>query len=152
MREVYLTFKIEKKDLIITNFAEFDVFDSWEVLDKFSYDLITDSNETRLNYISKQIEKSNSNILICNAGYNLEDFERIAQNLEIQKIRINKIFLPNQIKRDKILAEGIELYNNHNRWFDFYPGQIEDIHNDSEERIKNIKIGFENTHTEIIEI
>ena len=150
--KVILTLQICEPSLKITEFESFKIINCYEVLEKYDYDLLKDSNQKRIEYLSEEIINSESNILICDTGFSITDFHKISEILKSSKLNIDKILVPNESKRNKKLQEGQEMYRNHNRWIDFYPGQIEDIHNDFELIIKNLKSRYENTKTEILEI
>ena len=149
---VIITLQICKTDLNISEFENFEIINCFEVLQKYNYDLLKDSNFKRIEYIADEIINSETNIIICDTGFNITDFHQITKILKPKKLNIDKILVPNEFKRNNKLAEGQEMYQNHNRWIDFYPGQIEDIHNEFELKIKNLKSRYKNTDTEIVEI
>jgi hypothetical protein len=150
--KVILTLQICEPSLKITEFDNFKIINCHEVLEKYNYDLLKDSNQKRIEYLSEEIINSETNILICDTGLSITDFHKISEILKSSELNIDKILVPNESKRIRKLQEGQEMYRNHSRWIDFYPGQIEDIHNEFELTIKNLKSRYENTKTEILEI
>jgi hypothetical protein len=150
--EVILTLQVCESDLNISELASYKIMNCFEVLEKYNYDLLKDSNLKRLEYISDEIIDSENNILICDTGLSIMDFHKISEILKQYKLTIDKILVPKESKRNQKLAEGEEMYRNHSRWIDFYPGQIEDIHNEFELKIKTLKTRYENTETKILEI
>ena len=50
------------------------------------------------------------------------------------------------------LADGQKAYREHNRWLNFYPGEIEENHKYFEQRIITLKEKYRNTETKISEI
>ena len=152
MKTIYLTLTINKSEINREIFENFTIINCYEILDKYNYNLLKDTNLTRVEYLTTEIIKTESNLIICDTNLNVEDILRLSENIKLSNFYINKIIVPNEIKRNKLLAEGQEMYKNHNRWIDFYPGQIEEVHNEFEMKIKNLKSTFENTETEILEI
>lgn len=151
-KNVILTLQVCEPELNISEFVSFKIVNCFEVLQKYNYDLLKDSNLKRLEYIADEIINSENNILICDTGLSITDFHIISEMLNPNELTIDKILVPKESKRNQKLVEGQEMYRNHNRWIDFYPGQIEDIHNEFELIIKNLKTRYENTETKILEI
>lgn len=149
---VILTLQIAEPEVNVSEFAGFRIINSHEILEKHNYCPPQDSHLKKLEYISEEIINSEDPILICETGLSTMDFDIISEILRPYELIINKILVPNPSKRNKKLAEGQEMYRNHSRWLHFYPGEIEDIYNDFEEEIKDLKTRYENTQTEIQEI
>lgn len=149
---VILTLQISEPDLNVSEFAGFKIVNCYEMLEKYNYDSSHDSHLKKLEYISEEIINSEDPILICDTGLSTMDFDIISEILRPYKLTINKIVVPNPSKRNKKLAEGQKMYREHSRWLHFYPGEIEDIYNDFEEEIKDLKIRYKNTETKILEI
>lgn len=149
---VILTLQLSEPDIKNSEFVNFKIVDCSEVLQKNNYNPLKDSNLKILEYISEEIINSENNILIFNAGLSITDLDSISEMLRPYELTINKILIPNESKRNQQLAEGKEAYRNHNRWLHFYPGEIEDMHNEFELKIKNLKIKYENTATKVLEI
>lgn len=147
-----LTLQLSEPDIKNSEFVNFKIVDCSEVLQKNNYNPLKDSNLKILEYISEEIINSEDNILIYNAGLSITDFDSISEMLKPYELTIDKILVPNESKRNQQLAEGKEAYRNHNRWLHFYPGEIEDMHNEFELKIKNLKTKYENTETKILEI
>ncbi|KPE51892.1 hypothetical protein AOB46_06605 [Chryseobacterium indologenes] len=149
---VILTLQISEPDLNTSEFAGFKIVNCYELLEKYNYCSSQDSHLKKLEYISEEIINSEDPILICNTGLSTMDFDIISGILRPHQLIINKILIPTLSKRNRKLAEGQEAYRNHSRWLHFYPGEIEDIYNNFEEEIKDLKTRYENTGTEIQEI
>ncbi|MBP2616856.1 hypothetical protein [Chryseobacterium jejuense] len=120
--------------------------------EKYEYHSSKEYQLKKLEYISDEIMNSEYNILICNTGLSITDFDTLSEMLKLHELAINKILIPNESKRNKKLADGQEAYRNHSRWLHFYPGEIEDIYNEFEAEIKSLKTRCENTETKILEI
>ncbi|SDJ57645.1 hypothetical protein SAMN05421542_3863 [Chryseobacterium jejuense] len=120
--------------------------------EKYEYHSSKEYQLKKLEYISDEIMNSEGNILICNTGLSITDFDTLSEMLKLHELAINKILIPNESKRNKKLADGQEAYRNHSRWLHFYPGEIEDIYNEFEAEIKSLKTRCENTETKILEI
>ncbi|WP_421498081.1 hypothetical protein [Flavobacterium columnare] len=136
---IILTLEINKPHLNIDEFKNFEIMNCYELLEKQNYDSLNDSNEKRIEYIANEIINSKINILICDVCFSITDFDKISELLKPNKLIINKILVPNESKRKSKLLDGQEIYRNHSRWLDFYPGQIEEIHEEFEMKIKNKK-------------
>ena len=150
MNEVYLTIGIEKKDLNSADFDEFVIINAWEILKEKGYDSLKDNNDVRINHLINEIDKRVAKILICNAGFNVEDLNKISLNLKSKVV--NKIIMPSQDRREKQLAESIEFDRKHNRWTNFYLGELEDNYNNFGEILSKIKNNYINSETKVIEV
>ena len=150
MNEVYLTISIEKKDLNSADFDEFVIINAWEILEEKGYDLLKDNNDVRINHLISEIDKRAEKILICNAGFNVEDLNKISLNLKSKVV--NKIIMPSQDRREKQLAESIEFDRKHNRWTNFYPGELEDNYNNFGEILSKIKNNYIKHETKVVEV
>lgn len=149
---ICLTLEIPKSDLNISEYVNFEILNCVELLEKYKYDLLKDSNLKRLEYIEIEIINSDSDILICDTRLGVDEIIRISEKIKLSKLTISQIIVPSKDKRDKQLEEGLELYRNHNRWIDFYPGQVEDVYNSFENIINELKKHFVQTETKIIEV
>jgi hypothetical protein len=149
---VAFTLKIPESDLQNPEFAGFKIMDGSEILQKSHYNPLNDSRLKKFEYIAKEIISVKDSILIYNTGFGLTDFPTISEMLKPYNLTVNKIFLPNESKRNQQLVDGQKAYWDHNRWLNFYPGEIEDLHEEFEREIKSLKARYENTGTEIVEI
>ncbi len=149
---VILTLRICEPHLNISEFENFEIINCYEVLEKYNYDLLKDSNIKRIEYVVDKILNSKTNVLICDTNFEILDFHKIIEMLEPNKLNIDKILVPNETKRNEWLAEGQETYKNHSRWMDVRPGQLEEIYEEFEYKIKKLKSRYENTETKIVEI
>lgn len=149
---VILTYRIDESDIKNSEFAHFKIVDFSDILLKNNYHPSKDSQLNELEYLSKEIINSEDNIVIYNTGSSLEDFDIISEMLKPYDLIINNILVPNKSKRDQQLAEGKELYRNHSRWLNFYPGEIEENHKKFAEKIETLKAKYQNTETKISEI
>ena len=152
MKIVCLTIRCSKSEIDFEEFKNFTIYDCYEVLKKYNFDSQKDSNLKQIEYISTEIINSKTDIMICDFDLEIIDIDKISEKLKVYNLFVNKIIVPNKMKRNKLLADGQEMYRNHNRWLDFYPGQIENIHNEREREIKFLKSYYENTETEILEL
>lgn len=149
---VILTIKISRSELNIAEYKDFRIVDCSEVLQKNNYNPLNDSEDKRIEYISEEIIHSEENILIYETGLSISDFDTISEMLKPYNLIISKILVPGESKRKKRLAEGQEAYRNHNRWLNFYPGEIEEMHEAFELMIQNLKDRYKNTETKIVEV
>ena len=149
---VILTYRIDESDIKNSEFAHIKIVDFSDILLKNNYHPAKDSELDKLEYLSKEIINSEDNIVIYNTRLSLEDFDTISEMLKPHELIINNILVPNEAKRKQQLAEGQEAYRNHNRWLNFYPGEIEENHKKFAEKIETLKIKYQNSETKIVEI
>lgn len=150
--KVILTYRIDESDIKNSEFANFKIVDFSDVLQKNNYDPSKDSELNKLEYLSKVIIISEDNIVIYNTGSNLEDFDTLSEMLKPYKLIIDNILVPNESKRKQQLIDGQKAYREHNRWLNFYPGEIEENHKYFEQIINTLKEKYRNTETKISEI
>lgn len=149
---IILTLQVPESDLPTSEYAGFKMINCFDMPEKYEYHSSKEYYLRKLEYISDEIMSSEDNILFCNSELNIEDFDTLSEMLKQHGLIINQVLVPNLSKRNKKLAEGQKAYRDHSRWLDFYPGEIEDIYNEFEERIKSLKTKYENTETKILEI
>ncbi|WP_029272826.1 hypothetical protein [Flavobacterium sp. KJJ] len=123
-----------------------------DIAKKYGFDIYTDERIKKFECLIKEIKYSEGNILVANAGYNVGDFNIINSLLTKENLQIHTVFIRSEKRRNADLKEGQELYNNLNRWIDFYPGQIEDVHQKREDNLKEIIDYFQSTKTLIEEV
>lgn len=149
--DVCITFRLRKEDFDSLTYTNFELVNCFEVLEKYGYDIMKHSTTDRLNFIATEIINSKKNSVICDVSLDYEGTIYLSEFLRKSNIEISKIIVPNQIKRNKHYQEGLEAYRYHNRWLDFYPGQIEDVYNEFEELIAKVKLHFQDKKTTVIE-
>jgi len=131
-------------DLSLNEYA-FDVLEDFyktsihDIAKKYQFDVFTDELISKFEYLIKEIKASENHILVANAGYNVSDFKIINSLLAKENLHIHTIFIRSEERRNADLTEGQKMYQNFNRWIDFYPGQIEDVHQEKEDNLKEIK-------------
>ncbi|BAP33387.1 uncharacterized protein CHSO_4350 [Chryseobacterium sp. StRB126] len=149
---IILTLQISESDLDSSEYVNFKIVNCFDMPEKYEYHSSKEYQFKKLEYISDEIMNSEHSILICNTGLSITDFDTLTEMLKSYELIIDRILVPNQSKRNKKLADGQEAYRNHSRWLHFYPGEIEDIYNEFEAKIKSLKAKYENTETKILEI
>lgn len=151
-KNISLTINLDIDDNAFNDLVGFRKLTINDVAEKYEFDFFTEERIKKFEYLVREIKETKSNILVGNAGYDLNDLKIIGSLLKKEKLKIHTVFIRSEKRRNADLLEGQELYRNHNRWIDFYPGQIEDVHQEKENNLKEIKDYFEGTETLIVEI
>ena len=123
---------------------------SSDLLAKYAYDLLKHTPHQRLTFIAEEILKSNGDILVGSAGYSYNDFMYIHTVLRKSNRAVTTIFVPSHTRLEAELKEGQEIYRQHNRWLDFPPGHIEDVHEARLKTISEIKSRFVRTGIQVV--
>lgn len=151
-REIYLTIDLVIDDKVFDNLIDFRKAYISDLIQKYNYDMLVDEGKTELEYLVKELKNIEGNILIGNACYNLNELKLVNSLLSKVNLQINKIFIKSESRRAADLIEGQELYRNHNRWIDFYPGQVEEVHQLNENNLKEIKDYFKGSNVLVVEV
>lgn len=151
-KEIYLTIDLVIDDKVFDNLIDFHKTYTTHLIQKYKYDILVDEKTKEFEYLVKAIKRFKGNILIGNACYNLSDLKVVISLLAKVNLQLNKIFIRSESRRAADLIEGQELYRNHNRWIDFYPGQVEEVHQKNENNLKEIKDYFEGSNILIVEV
>ena len=149
--KIFLTFRLAVSEPCFDELTEVLKVESHHLLRNYSYDPMTHGNDQWLAFIVDGISRSTSDILVGSAGSSWEDFQQIAAALARQSKVVDAIFIPSASRRLDDLKAGQEMVRLHNRWIDFYPGQVEEVHEERERRIKQIVEGFVGSATKVIE-
>lgn len=152
LKKVGLTFELDINDSVFIDYKKIKKINIGEINSKYGYDILKDDRNTKNENIVKEIISSESDIIIGYGFYELMDLVDINNKLKNTKFRLNQIFIPSEERRNRELKEGQKLYQEHNRWIDFYPGQVEDVHKSKEKKYYEIKKYFSNSNIEIVEI
>lgn len=147
----FLTYNLNVNESCFDYLTDICKIDSSDLLDKYGYDLLKHKAHQRLAFIAEEILKSSGDILVGSAGYSYSDFMSIHTALRKNNRAVTTIFIPSQQRLAAELKEGQEIYRQHNRWLDFYPGQIEDVHEKRLKAINEIRSGFINTGVKVVE-
>lgn len=127
MKKIYLTFDLDADD---SSFVHLDAqkIPAHVVLSNVLYDPLKHKTSDRIRLIATEIIRSNGDILVGQAGFSASEFAAIESRLLANGLHLNTIFVPGESRQKQRLKEGHELYANHNRWLNYYPGEIDDIH------------------------
>jgi hypothetical protein len=142
MHSTFLTYNLNVNEPCFDYLTDVCKINSSDVLSKYSYDLLKHTSHQRLSFITDEILKTNQNILIGSAGYTFNDFLSIHAALRKSNRAVTAIFVPSEDRLAAELKEGQEIYRLHNRWLDFPPGHIEDVHEKRLKIISEIVRGF----------
>ena len=85
-----------------------------------------------------EIKKTETDVLVYGSFFELKYIIDFKKRLKKTNHYLFEIYVLSAVKRHLQLLEGQELYRNHSRWLDFYPGEIEDIHKQREDNINEI--------------
>lgn len=149
---ICFTVNLELNDKVFDDLKYFHKVHISAIADKYKYDLFSDDTLMKYGYLVQEIKSINADILIQNAFYDLNDLKVLISLLNKEDLEIYKIFIPSVSRRIARLIEGQEMYSNFSRWLDFYPGQIEEIHESREKKYLEINEYFTDKKTAVIEI
>lgn len=142
MHSTFLTYNLDVNETCFDSLTDVHKINSSDLLTKYAYDLLKHTSHQRLSFITEEILKTNGNILIGSAGYTYNDFHSIDTALRKSDRVVTTIFVPSADRLAAELKEGQEIYRLHNRWLDFAPGHIEDVHEQRVKTISEIVNGF----------
>jgi hypothetical protein len=144
---IYLTVGIDAEDRA---FAELDVdkIDCGILLSE--YDLLKHTNEDRLKFLAIGILQYPTNIFVAHALYSADDIVFLNGLLKSKKQSIHKVYIPSPNRMDNQLREGQKMVTEHNRWLDYRPGEIEDIHTAFQNRLDEIQKRFSKSTIQIV--
>ena len=151
MHGTFLTYNLHVNETCFDYLTDIYKINSSDLLDKYAYDLLKHTVHQRLAFIAEEILKSSGDILVGSAGYSYSDLLNIHTALRKDNRAVTAIFVPSQQRLAAELKEGQEIYRQHNRWLDFYPGQIEDVHEKRVKAINEIRSRFVNTGVKVVE-
>lgn len=149
---VFLTINLDVNDKVFDVFSGFYKANIDTIIKKYNYDMFVDEYQLKLKYLVEEIKVLNRDVLIGNVCHSLEDLKLIISLADENHFEIEKVFIPSVSRRILTLLEGQRIYSELNRWIDFYPGQIEEVHQKNEDNYLEIIKYFENNKTRIIEI
>ncbi len=150
--KIYLTLNLELNEKDFQNLSSFKKVYRHEILDEFGYDLLKDNEDKAQEFLSKKIIENNTDLIIGNAIWNLSDVLSIEKKINKANKSIDRIYIPSTKRREKLLAESIDVYNNHSRWIDEPPGRLEELYEKFTTTLEVLKKGLEKTTIQIIEI
>lgn len=151
MNNIFLTYNLNVNETCFDDLTAIYKINSSDLLGKYAYDLLKHTNHERLAFMTEGILKATESILVGSAGYNYSDFMTIHTMLQKNNRAVTAIFIPSQQRLAADLKEGQEIYRLHNRWLDFPPGHIEDVHEQRLKIVDEIKNRFVITVIKIIE-
>jgi hypothetical protein len=153
MNDIFLTFNLNVNEPCFDYLTDVYKINSADLLGKYSYDILKHTSHQRLSFIAEGILQSDESIgiLVGSAGYNYTDFMTIHTMLQKKGRAITAIFIPSQDRLASDLKEGQEIYRQHNRWLDYPPGHIENVHEERLKIIREIAMRFMRTGVKIIE-
>ncbi|TDW48714.1 hypothetical protein EV144_103231 [Flavobacterium sp. 270] len=149
---ISLTVNLDVEDKVFNDFSDIYKANLEKLIKEYKYDMFVDEYQIKFKYLVQEIKKLNRDILVGNASYNLDNLKLIIALLNENNLEIQKIFIPSLSRRIASLIEGQEMYRNHSRWIDFYPGQVEEIHQERENNYLEIIKYFEDKKTVVVEI
>lgn len=149
---ISVTVNLDVEDKVFNDFSDIYKANLEKIIKEYKYDMFVDEYQIKFKYLVQEIKKLNRDILVGNASYDLDNLKLIIALLNENNLEIQKIFIPSVSRRIVSLIEGQEMYRNHSRWIDFYPGQVEEIHQERENNYLEIIKYFEDKKTVVVEI
>ncbi|WJS94687.1 hypothetical protein NYQ10_21640 [Flavobacterium johnsoniae] len=147
---ICLTVNLPVNESVFDDLVDFCKINIHEINEKYNFDSYTGERIKKYENLVKEIKKLEGDILIGNAAYNVEDFKVCNSLFAKNNLQIKTVFIRSEERRNADLNEGQQLYRDHNRWIDFYPGQIEDVHQKNEDNLKEIIDYFQGSDTILI--
>ncbi len=150
--KIYVTLNVALNEKEFQNLTNFKKIYRHEILDEFGYDLLKDSEDKAQEFISKKIIESNTDLIIGNAIWNLSDVLSIEKKINKANKSIDRIYIPSVKRREKVLAESKDTYNNHSRWIDEPPGRLEELYDKFTTTLDGLKKELKKTNIQVIEL
>lgn len=150
MNNIFLTFHLDVNEPCFDYLTDVYKINCSDLLSKYSYDLLKHTPRERLTFITDEILKTSGSILVGSAGYEYDNFANIHAVLRRNNRAVTTIFIPSPDRLAAELKEGQEIYRQHNRWLDFRPGHIEDVHEKRLKIIDRIINGFAGTGVKVV--
>ena len=147
-----MTLGVGLSEDIIEDLETFQKVYRSDILDEFGYDILRDSEEKAIEFISKRIIKNNTDLIIGDAVWNLSDVLSIQKRIDKVNKSIDRVYVPSIERRRKSYVQAQEDYKNHSRWIDEPPGRLEENYDKFTETLNQLKSGLEKTTIQVVEI
>lgn len=122
-----------------------------DLLSKYNFSITKNTNEEKLNIVTRELSDSKESIIVGFAVHNFSDIKYVQNQLKSKNQELSGIFVPSSQRLKKRIDEATEIAHLHGRWIGSSEEEVEKNFKEFKAVLQEIKEGLKDTAIEVIE-